>query len=1037
MAVQGAWSLGPARLVGPVIQTVELVCRTAFSFHEGTSTPEEVVEQAAALGLSAVAITDRDGVYGLPRAHKAAKAFGIRIIPGALLTLVDGPGVALLARDMGGWSQLTRLITEARSNTQKGWGRIPLPSLLSRSDGLEAVLLGDWDVERAIQMRDAFGEHVSLALTRQLDSHDHARWDRIALLSAHSQIPLVATCDAHMHVPSRLPLQDVLTCIRRKCTVDQAGSTLSPNASRHLRSPEHMTRMFAAAPQALARGVEIAERCNFSLDHLRYLYPREIVPEGWSPMNWLRQQTSEGLIWRYPEGVPEKVEQQVEYELKLIDHMDFPAYFLTVYDVVRFARSRGILCQGRGSAANSAVCFALGITAVDPAYHSLLFERFISEERGEPPDIDVDFEHERREEVLQYVYTRYGRHRAAMVNEVISYRRRSALRDAGKALGLDPDQIDRLAKGLHWFDRSKVDDAKLRSAGLDPRDPRVQHTITIAESMRGMPRHVGIHSGGFTISDGPLIDLCPIEPSTMKNRTVIQWDKDDIDTVGFIKVDLLSLGMLTAIRKCFELVNSHWGRTLSLATTPSEDPDVYEMLCKADTIGVFQIESRAQMSMLPRLKPRCFYDLVIQVSIVRPGPIQGGMVHPYLRRRRGDEPVTYAHPKLEPILSRTLGVPIFQEQVMAMAVAVGGFTPGEADELRRAMGAWRKKGTLGPLAEKLVQGMKDNGISDVYADQICDQIRGFGEYGFPESHAASFARLVYVSAWLKCHYPAAFCASLLNSQPMGFYSARSLIDDARRHDVSVQPVDIQHSKYDNILEPDGAGSWAVRMGFRQIRGLKKEKVRHIHIARADGQFTSIADLQQRTGLDRVDLGLLARADALRSISTNRRQALWMVQGLYELPLFRGLQRTDNVELPAPSTVDNMREDYRGLGLSLDHNPIGMVRDRLSKEGFVSAAQVQDIPGGRTIRVAGMVAHRQRPSTAKGVIFMTLEDETGLLNVVVKPHTFEQQRELIIQHNLLEITAKVQRDGSSVSLLATRFADLKAPQPEKLISRDFR
>jgi error-prone DNA polymerase len=1015
----------------------ELICRTSFSFQEGASSPEEIVKQAASLGLSAVAITDRDGVYGLPRAHKAALALGVRILPGALLTLTDGPGVVLLARDVGGWSQLTRLITECRKNMKKGWGQLPLQSLLARACGLEAILVGDWTADRAGLVRDAMGIHVSLALTRRLDSHDPARWDKIALLSARTQIPMVATCDVQMHSPQRLPLQDVLTCIRRKCTIDQAGTTLSPNASRHLRSPTQMARMFAAAPQALARSLVIAERCQFSLSDLRYLYPREVVPEGWTPITWLKEKTREGLAWRYPNGVASHVQNQIEHELRLIEKLDFPAYFLTVYDVVRFARDRGILCQGRGSAANSAVCFALGITAVDPACSSLLFERFISEERGEPPDIDVDFEHERREEVLQYVYTRYGRHRAAMVNEVISYRRRSSIRDAGKALGLDADQVDRMAKGVHWFDKAKLDEAKLIKAGLDPKDPRVKHALTISEAMRGLPRHVGIHTGGFTISDGPLIDLCPIEPATMNKRTVIQWDKDDIDIVGFVKVDLLSLGMLTAIRKCFDLVKKHWGNALCLASTPNDDQKVYDMLCKADTMGVFQVESRAQMSMLPRLKPRCFYDLVIQVSIVRPGPIQGGMVHPYLRRRRGEEPVTYAHPKLEPILARTLGIPIFQEQVMAMAVAVGGFTPGEADALRRAMGAWRKQGTLGPLAEKLVNGMKKNGITDQYAKQICEQIRGFGEYGFPESHAASFARLVYVSAWLKCHYPAAFCVALLNSQPMGFYSAGSLIDDARHHGVLVRHVDIQHSDHDNTLEAYGENQWAIRMGLRQIHGLKRAAGLRIQMARKHEDFQSIADLQQRACLDRGDLALLARSDALRTIAPNRRQALWSVQGLYELPLFRGLKRPDGVQLAPPSPTDEMQEDYRTQGLSLKYNPIGMVRERLVKDGFVSAAQVRDIPGGRTIRVAGMVAHRQRPPTAKGVVFMTLEDETGLLNVVIKPHTFERQRQIIVENNLLEITATVQRDGRSVSLLASRFSALDAPKPEKLTSRDFR
>ena len=1028
--------MATARLVGPM-NVAEVICRTAFSFQEGASTPEEIVTRASELGLSAVAITDRDGVYGIPRAHKTAKSIGMRILPGALMTLKGGPGVALLARDPGGWSQLTRLITESRSNMKKGWGQIPLASLNNRSAGLEAILLGQWSSDAAHTVREAFGRHVSLALVRRMDSHDAQRWDQATILSAQTQIPLVATCDVHMHDSSRLPLQDVLTCIRRQCTIDQAGVTLSPNASRHLRSPEHMTRMFHAAPHALRRSIEIMNRCHFSLDDLRYLYPREIIPDGWTPMNWLRHKTEQGLAWRYPHGIPKAVREQVVHELTIIDRLNFPAYFLTVYDVVRFAREKGILCQGRGSAANSAVCFALGITAVDPEASNLLFERFISEERGEPPDIDVDFEHERREEVLQYVYDRYGRHRAAMVNEVISYRRRSAIRDAGKALGLDPDQVDRMAKGIQWFDRPPVSDAKLTEVGLNPDDPRVQHSIHIAESMRGMPRHVGIHTGGFTISDGPLIDLCPIEPSSMKGRTVIQWDKDDIDSVGFVKVDLLSLGMLTAIRKCFNLIEKHWGRKLSLATTPSEDPAVYDMICRADTIGVFQIESRAQMSMLPRLKPRCFYDLVIQVSIVRPGPIQGGMVHPYLKRRRGEEAITYAHPKLKPILARTLGVPIFQEQVMAMAVAVGGFTPGEADELRRAMSAWRKRGTLGPLARKLIDGMRKNGISDSYAAQISEQIRGFGEYGFPESHAASFARLVYVSAWLKCHYPEAFCAALLNSQPMGFYSPRSLIDDARRHGVSVLPTDVQHSSYNNTLEHTSGNHLALRLGFRQIKNLKHHVGHRVEKARKGGTFSSIADLQNRAEIHRPDLALLARSNALQSLSTNRRQALWSVHGLYDLPLFRGLHRSDTVELPVHDSHDELQEDYLSHGFSLTYNPIGMERERLNKDGFVCAADVQKFPGGRTIKVAGLVAHRQRPNTAKGVVFMTLEDETGLLNVIIRPHTFDQQRQIIVQHNLLEITAKIQRDGNSVSLLAVRFSPMHSPTPQNLTSRDFR
>jgi error-prone DNA polymerase len=1025
------------------VSFAEVVCRTAFSFHEGASSPEEIVTRAAALGLEAVAITDRDGVYALPRAHKAARACGIRVLPGALLSIADGPGLALLARTLQGWSGLCRLITEARTDMDKGWGEIPLEQVCAQAEGLEAVLLGDWSTQATLAVREAFGDHVSLALRHTQDSHDKAQVEAREALAMQTGVPLVATGDVLIHSPERQPLQDVLTCIRRHCTIDQAGTSLQPNAARYLRSPAQMQRLFKDHPAAYERSVEIARRCAFSLDQLAYRYPREIVPEGMSPMGWLRHETEAGLRWRYPAGVPPQVRDQVAHELDLIARMNFPAYFLTVYDVVRFARERKILCQGRGSAANSAVCFALGITAVDPATSSLLFERFISEERGEPPDIDVDFEHERREEVLQYVYERYGRHRAAMVNEVIRYRRRSAIRDVGKVMGLDADQIDRLAKGVHWFDLGEVTAAHLREAGLNPEDPRVRLTLDLSTQIQGLPRHVGIHTGGFTISDGPLLDLCPIEPATMDKRTVIQWDKDDIDTVGFVKVDLLSLGMLTATRKCFEMVEAHWNRPLSLATVPSEDPAVYEMLCKADTVGLFQVESRAQMSMLPRLQPRCFYDLVVQVSIVRPGPIQGGMVHPYLRRRRGEEPVTYPHPDLEPILARTLGVPIFQEQVMAMAVAVGGFTPGQADALRRAMGAWRKRGGLTEIVEGLMAGMQKRGITPEYAQQICEQIKGFGEYGFPESHAASFARLVYVSAWLKCHYPAAFTAALLNSQPMGFYSPRSLVDDARRHGVEVRPVDVQQSQWESTLEPSTAGPGsphplAIRLGLGRIKGLAEAAGQRVVTARGEDTFIGIGDLQRRADLDRGALAALARADALCTLATDRRQAMWQVQGLYDLPLFRGLLRDEPpAPLPPPSPMDELQADYQHLGLSLTHNPIAMVRDQLDREGVLCAEAALGCANKRTIQVAGMVSHRQRPSTASGVVFMTMEDETGMLNIVIKPALFEQQRQIILDNNLLRVTAQVQRDGDSVSLLARRFSPLEVPASVHPQSRDFR
>jgi len=824
-----------------------------------------------------------------------------------------------------------------------------------------------------------------------------------------------------------------------------------------------MHRMFEAYPHAIARTTEIAARCLFSLDDLAYLYPHELVPPGQTPMEHLRDLTQQGLAWRYPNGVGPSVQHQVNHELAIIERLNFPAYFLTVHDTVRFARERNILCQGRGSAANSAVCYALGITVVDPAKSSLLFERFISDERGEPPDIDVDFEHERREEVIQYVYQKYGRHRAAMVCEIITYRRRSAVRDVGKALGLSLDQVDRLAKRLYWFDRPKtgarnaISATQLQEAGLDPTDHRVQLTVALTQQLVGLPRHVGVHVGGFTISDGPLVDLCPIEPATMNARTVIQWDKDDVDTVGFVKVDLLSLGMLTATRKCFDLIAQHWGRSLTLASVPSEDPAVYDMLCQADSIGVFQVESRAQMSMLPRLKPRCWYDLVIEVSIVRPGPIQGGMVHPYLRRRRGQERVTYAHPALRPILERTMGVPIFQEQVMAMAVAVGGFTPGQADALRRAMGAWRKRGGLEPLTHKLIHGMRKNGISPQYAEQICAQIQGFGEYGFPESHAASFARLVYISAWLKCHYPGAFAAALINSQPMGFYSARSLASDAERHGVEIRPVHVNHSEWDCTLEPIDTTKQqhALRLGFRLIKGLRKDHGIAITNARQDMPYTHIGALARRANLNRNTIALLARTGSLEGLHThttplphtpttgNRRQALWAAQGLIDLPLFRGLMR-DTVPAPLspPGPVDNMREDYALVGLSVGtrsgiQDPVGLIRPELQERGFVTAAQIKAGQPNSVIKVGGVITNRQRPGTASGMLFMTLEDETGMINLVVRPQTFKRQRRHIMEHNMLEVTGRIQRDGASVSVLCFRFAPMRLAPQLHTKSRDFR
>jgi error-prone DNA polymerase len=882
-----------------------------------------------------------------------------------------------------------------------------------------------------------------------------------------------------MHDPERKRLLDVVTCIRRRTTLDAAGRALAPNAERVLRAPAEIAARFGAAGRALgeeralleavALSAALAAEHTFALDQLDYRYPREVVPAGQTPMGWLRHLVEEGSRECYPGGVPPAVQGQLDHELAVIEQLGFPAYFLTVHDAVRFARERGILCQGRGSAANSAVCFALGITSVDPSRTNLLFERFLSAERGEPPDIDVDFEHERREEVFRYLYGKYGRQRAAMVNEVIAYRRRSAVRDVGKVLGLALDQVDALARQADHWGHDPITDAQLREAGLDGRDTRVRLTVELSGELLRFPRHVGIHVGGFVLTDDELSARVPIEPATMEGRTVIQWDKDDIDAVGFVKVDLLSLGMLTAIRKAFDLVagsgsagptaavqdarpfltpeggssagppsSNHgpqpWGRRWTLATVPAEDPEVYDMISRADTVGVFQIESRAQMSMLPRLRPRCFYDLVIEVAIVRPGPIQGGMVHPYLKRRQGLEPIDYAHPALEPILARTCGVPIFQEQVMSMSMAVAGFTPGQADRLRRAMAAWRRKGSLGPIAEDFRRGLHAHGITGEYAERLVQQIHGFGEYGFPESHAASFALLVYVSAWLKLRYPAAFCAALVNSQPMGFYTPRALVADAERHGVEVREVDVVRSCWDCTLEEAGP---ALRLGFRLVKGLGEADAARIEAARARKPFRDLPDFAARAGLDRGALEALAQADAFRSLGQPRRQALWTVAGLWDTPLFAGLPRAaPPPRLPAPTPHEVLESDYAATGLAVGRHPIGLERARLRARGLRSVAELAAVSAGEVVRVAGLISCRQRPMTASGVVFLTLEDETGQVNVVIWPKLYERRRQVVRGAVLVEITGRLQRENEALSLVAQRIAPLREGPDVAPRSRDF-
>lgn len=1074
---------------GGLPQYAELCARSNYSFSEGASSPEDLYDRAEALGLGALGLTDRDGVYGAVRAHRHAKSRVMPLLHGALLTVSGGrgaPGASLVAlvQDLRGWGSLCRLLSAeripsraastggadldqfsigvprdprhadllepdpaaiaARRHLGKGWPALPLDALLADHNGLVLIAREGWSPGALDALRDAVGDRLYRGVSRRFDPGEEARID--ALVSG--PLPCVALGDVLMHDPARKPLQDALTCIRLGLTLDQAGRRLQPNAERALHSPAEMARRFGRWPDLLDRTMQIAGQCHFSLRELTYTYPREVVPDGYGPMAWLRELVRRGLIQRYGDHVPEGVARQVEYELGVIERLNFPAYFLTVHDLVRFARRRGILCQGRGSAANSAVCFALTITSVDPAHFSLLFERFISEERGEPPDIDVDFEHERREEVLQYCYEKYGRERAALVNEIISYRGRSAVRDVGKAVGLGLDQVDRLCGLLDSWGQLKEGDEVLVEAGLDPADERVGLAMRLGREIQGFPRHTSIHVGGFVISDAPLVDRAPIEPATMPGRTVIQWDKDDIDELGFVKVDCLALGMLTAIRRCFDLMRSWHGVHHDLSTVPREDPAVYEMLGEADSIGVFQVESRAQQGMLPRLKPTCFYDLVIEVSLVRPGPIQGGMVHPYLRRRQGLEPVEYADPRLVPILQRTLGIPIFQEQVMAMAVAVGGFTPGEADGLRRAMGAWRKRGGLSQITERLMKGLLQNGLSSEYADRVCKQIQGFAEYGFPESHAASFAHLVYVSAWQRCFYPAAFTAALINSQPMGFYAPRTLVADIERHGVDVRPVGVMCSDWDCTLEAGRDGP-ALRLGLRLIKGIGEEEGRRIEAARRRLPFQDLPDLARRSGVDRGTLRALAHADAMRDLPaagalpaaaatapTPRRQASFAVDGLWP-GMFAALTRGDEaVVLPAASAAEEMQADYATVGLTPGAHPIGLVRHRLTREGVVPLSRLVELPNDTPVLIAGLVGVRQRPDTASGVIFLMIEDETGTANVVVWPKLYQRQRRVIRTERLVRIRGVLQRMDGAVSIVARQVCPLDIGTELRAPSRDF-
>ncbi len=841
-----------------------------------------------------------------------------------------------------------------------------------------------------------------------------------------------------MHSRARRIVQDALTAIREGVTVDNAGFALYPNGERHLRSLEVLKHVY---PQALLdETLCIAETIDFSLDELRYEYPDEIVPDGETPASYLRHLTEQGMQRRWPGGASRKVIKLIEHELELIADLEYEPYFLTVYDIVAYARSQAILCQGRGSAANSAVCYCLGITEVDPDRMAMLVERFISKERNEPPDIDVDFEHERREEVIQYIYEKYGRERAALAATIITYRPRSALRDVGKALGLSELQVSRMARSMQWWDGQRIDDSRVLEAGLDPESPIVKRLLYLVREMLGFPRHLSQHVGGFVISNGLLSELVPVENAAMPDRTVIQWEKTDLEDLGLLKVDVLGLGMLTAIRRSFDLLHKFDGRVLTLATVPAEDPLVYDMICAGDTMGVFQIESRAQMAMLPRLRPRCYYDLVIEVAIIRPGPIQGDMVHPYLRRRNGEEAVDYPSEDVKGVLQRTLGVPIFQEQVMQLAVVAAGFTPGEADRLRRAMAAWKRRGGLGPFEEKLITGMRERGYEEKFARQIFRQIEGFGEYGFPESHSASFALLVYVSSWLKCHEPAAFTAALLNSQPMGFYSASQLTQDARRHGVEIRAVDIDHSDWDCTLEERDDGAAALRLGLRMAKGLSEESGRRIAEKRQAGGYQNIQQLVENVGLDRRELGVLASAGALEELEGHRHRARWAVAGVEKpTPLLTSMERYEAVPLlRKPTEGQDIVADYQNLGLTLGRHPMQLLRHRLDRYRYLQAERMPDLPAGMPVCVAGLVITKQRPGTASGVIFVTLEDETGHINLVVWKQVAEQYRAALLNAKLMGIQGELQIEGDVVHVIARQLIDHTDMLGNLVVSsRDFR
>ena len=1050
----------------------ELHTTTNFSFLCGASHPEELVERALALGYRGLAITDDCSLAGVVRAHQGwqdairagvpgAEAFRLmigstfKVHEEALGEQVPAFTLIVLARRRLGYGLLCEFITRLRRSAP-GKGHATLWRNDIRAAELDdcVVLLcprrgasPDELLDQATWLRRLFQGRCWLAAELHHALDDGAWLRTLRSVAQAARLPLVATGDVHMHVRSRQPLQDVLTAIRLGKPLQDCGLALARHAERHLRSRLRLARRYP--PELLAETLQVMACCEFKLSELRYEYPEEVVPAGETPASHLRRLSLDGMAWRYPQGAPLAVQQQVEKELDLITDLRYEKYFLTVHDIVRFARSKGILCQGRGSAANSAVCYCLGVTEVNPAQSTVLFERFISRERNEPPDIDVDFEHERREEVIQYLYDKYGRDRAALTATVIRYRTRSALRDVGKALGFAPALIEQVAANHQWWDGKGLQHERMQELGLDPGERRMRLWQELSGVLMGFPRHLSQHTGGFVIAKGALCNMVPIENAAMPDRSIIQWDKDDLDALGLLKVDVLALGMLTALRKTFDFVAQRRGVPFGMQNIPDDDGPTYDMICRADTIGVFQIESRAQMSMLPRLRPRVFYDLVVEVALVRPGPIQGGMVHPYLKARecfrQDPSSVTYPH-GLEAALQRTLGVPIFQEQVMQIVVMAADFTPGEADDLRRSMAAWRRKGGVHRFRDKVITGLMRNRHSQAFAEQIFSQIEGFGEYGFPESHAASFAKLVYISAWLKCHEPAAFLVGLLNAQPLGFYSPSQLVQDARRHGVVVLPPDVMHSDWDCTLAevPDGfdatdPSAWpqahaavehradqpAVRLGLRLLNGLGREAALRIEQARRCGPFHDVDNLARRAALEQAEVRALASGDALRSLAGHRRQQVWEAAALHRAPaLLREAPVAEGfLALPAPPESEDIVFDHASLGLSLRRHPLALLRPRLRSQRLQTSAELHTLPKGRLARACGIVVGRQQPGTASGVVFVTLEDEMGSVNVVVRPELKERQRTELVHARLLAVYGVWQREGDVCHLVAQFLKDL--------------